>query len=131
MTILPFLIATLAAIWWSRRRGGKGRIRLPESLGEGGGAAAATSIGRNLLEIAASVPWFLVGVAGVFVGWAKELEIPWLSQRMRRTGRGGYRYAIISSLSLFLFDMHHSGSLADFRCLLDSRRSVHLDDDAE
>lgn len=35
MTVAPFLFAALAAVWWTRRRSGKGgRIRLPEP-GEG------------------------------------------------------------------------------------------------
>lgn len=82
ITIAPFLIAGLAAIWWTRRRGGGGRIRLPEA-GEGGNG--------NLIEVLASVPWFLIGVIGVVVGYLKELEIPWVSDKIRRKSRSGYR----------------------------------------
>jgi hypothetical protein len=104
MILLPFLIAGLAAIWWSRRRGGKsiggGRIRLPDHNGEGENQSRARQMGGNAVEVLASVPWFVIGVMGVFVGWVREVEIPWLSDRLRRSTRGGYR-------------------------------SVHLDDDAE
>ena len=81
IAIAPFFLAGLAAIFWTRRRSGKGRIRLPEP-GEGGNS--------GLADVLVSVPWFLIGVVGAVVGWAKEVEIPWLSERLRR-GRGGYR----------------------------------------
>lgn len=83
ITVAPFLIAGLAAIWWTRRRSGKGRIRLPEP-GEAGNGGA--------LDVLLSIPWFLVGVVGAVVAWAKEVEIPWVSDRIRRSSRsGGYR----------------------------------------
>ena len=86
MATLPFGIAALAAVWWSRRRagGGKGRIRLPEP-GEPGRSSA--------LEFLVSVPWFLIGVVGVVVEKVRDLEVPWLSERLRsrrrRAGGGG------------------------------------------
>lgn len=82
LTLLPFFIAGLAAVWWSRRRGGKGRIRLPE-VGEGSNSSA--------VEILVSIPWFVIGVVGAVVAWGKSVEIPWLSDRLRRSSRNGYR----------------------------------------
>lgn len=82
LSLLPFFVAGLAAIWWSRRRGGQGRIRLPQA-GEGSG---------GINEILRSVPWFLVGVIGATFAWLKEVEIPWLSDKLRRSERSGYRH---------------------------------------
>ncbi|GAA6013403.1 hypothetical protein JCM11491_006065 [Sporobolomyces phaffii] len=96
VAVLPFGIAALAAIWWNRRRrgggagrglgggGGGGRIRLPE-LGDG-------TRRSGLAEFAVSVPWFVVGVFGAVAAWARDVEIPWLSERLRRNGnRSHYR----------------------------------------
>ncbi|GAA5963481.1 hypothetical protein JCM3765_006251 [Sporobolomyces pararoseus] len=86
VAILPFGIATLAAIWWNRRRngrgirGGGGRIRLPEP-GEGNRS--------GLQEFLISIPWFLIGVVGSLNAYIKDLEIPWLSDRLRNSRRGG------------------------------------------
>ncbi|GAA5934219.1 hypothetical protein JCM1841_004702 [Sporobolomyces salmonicolor] len=84
IAVLPFGIAALAAVWWARRRGGgKGRIRLPEP-GEGNRS--------GLAELLISIPWFVVGVVGAVVSYARELEIPWLSDRLRRRNSSrGYR----------------------------------------
>jgi hypothetical protein len=82
ITLAPFFIAGLAAVWWTRRRSGKGRIRLPEP-GEPGSS--------TLVDVLVSVPWFIVGVVGAVVAWAREVEIPFVSDRLRRTSRGGYR----------------------------------------
>ena len=97
ITLSPFLIAGLAAVWWTRRRGGGGRIRLPEP---GEGAAG------GLMDLALSVPWFLIGVAGVMVERVKEWEgnLPDGLQRLLRRGAGGQRGGY---------------------------RSLHVDDDAE
>lgn len=131
--LLPFLIAGLAAVWWRRRRGGGardsskigagGRIRLPDSAEEGESTRSeARRIGGNAVAVLASVPWFVVGVVGVFVGWAKEVEIPWLSERLRRSTRGGYRLVYHVSFRDRPTSLIHI-------CAHD--RSVHLDDDAE
>jgi hypothetical protein len=86
VAVLPFGIAGLTAVWWTRRRGGGlssgGRIRLPEP-GEGNRS--------GLTELLISIPWFLVGAVRVATAKLKDLEIPWLSDRLRRSGgrRGG------------------------------------------
>lgn len=82
IAVLPFGIAALAAVWWTRRRGGKGRIRLPEP-GEGNRS--------GVQELLISIPWFVIGVVGAVVAWAKDVEIPFLSERLRRNSRSGYR----------------------------------------
>lgn len=94
VAVLPFGLAALAAIWWTRRRasGGKyGRIRLPEP-GEAGRSPA--------VDFLVSIPWFVVGVVGAVVEKLREVEVPFLSDRLRaRRGSrglgggagGGYR----------------------------------------
>ncbi|ORY88169.1 putative signal sequence binding protein [Leucosporidium creatinivorum] len=84
MTVAPFLFAGMAAVWWIRRRGGAGgRIRLPEP-GEGGNS--------GVVDFLLSVPWFIIGVVGAVVSRFKEMEIPFVSDRLRRSSRGGYRH---------------------------------------
>lgn len=96
ITVAPFIIAGLAAVWWTRRRSGKGRIRLPEP-GEGGRS--------GLLDVVVSIPWFVVGVVGVVWAYAKEVEIPWVSAWLRaRTSRGGYRTVRIDDDAALLRD---------------------------
>lgn len=83
ISIAPFFLSGLAAVWWSRRRGGKGRIRLPEP-GEGGNS--------GVVDVLVSIPWFVIGVVGAVVAYVRELEVPWISDRLRRASRsGGYR----------------------------------------
>ncbi|GAA5912886.1 vacuolar protein sorting/targeting protein 10 [Sporobolomyces salmoneus] len=83
IAVLPFGIAALAAVWWTRRRGGSGRIRLPEP-GEGNRS--------GLAELVISIPWFVIGVFGAVAAWAKDVEIPFLSDRLRRrNSRNHYR----------------------------------------
>ena len=87
VTILPFGIAALAAVWWTRRRswtGGKGRIRLPEA-GEGGASASGP------LALVASIPFFLVGLAQNLGTWISSIEVPYISDAIRRRQRSGYR----------------------------------------
>ena len=43
------------------------------------------------MEILVSIPWFIIGVVGAVVAWGKSVEIPWLSDRLRRSSRNGYR----------------------------------------
>jgi len=33
----------------------------------------------------------VIGVVGAVVAWAKDVEIPYLSERLRRNSRSGYR----------------------------------------
>ncbi|GAA6042590.1 hypothetical protein JCM8097_003146 [Rhodosporidiobolus ruineniae] len=85
IAVLPFGIAALAAVWWTRRRssgfGKYGSIRLPEP-GEPGRSTA--------VDILVSIPWFVIGVAGAL--WERVQELPFVRDRMRRrNSRGGYR----------------------------------------
>ncbi|GAA5949701.1 hypothetical protein JCM10213_001361 [Rhodosporidiobolus nylandii] len=84
VAVLPFGIAALAAVWWTRRRKGYGRIRLPEP-GESS---------SPVVDFLVSVPWWVVGMAGVLAEKIREMRVPFLSERLRRRrGRGnrGYR----------------------------------------
>ncbi|KAM0787341.1 hypothetical protein ACM66B_003430 [Microbotryomycetes sp. NB124-2] len=90
MLALPFLFVGLAVVWYQRRKmglsgfgsGGLGRIRLPEP-GEG--------TRNQVVDFMLSVPWFIVGVAGVVVAKVRDLEIPFVSNFMRSRSRSGYR----------------------------------------
>ncbi|KXN90322.1 Vacuolar protein sorting/targeting protein 10 [Leucoagaricus sp. SymC.cos] len=81
MLLLPFGFTALAGYYYYRRGGhARGTIRLPgDNYRSEGGF-------RKALDTLASVPWFLIGIAGV----AAE----WVSSRLDRTGlrgRRGYR----------------------------------------
>lgn len=36
--------------------------------------------------------WFIIGVVGAVVSRFQEIEIPFVSDRLRRSSRGGYRH---------------------------------------
>lgn len=104
IALLPFGITALAGIWYSRRRSGstlslswftsKGRIRLPDNINDDESTLARNAQGRGVeqaVALLASVPWFVIGVVGAVVGAVKKVEIPWLSDRLRRSGRSTYR----------------------------------------
>lgn len=82
MLVLPFGFTALVAYYYYRRGGHRrGTIRLP------GEAFSGRESGfHKALDTIASVPWFLLGIAGVAAEWA--------SSRLDRSGfrgRGGYR----------------------------------------
>ncbi|SCV67566.1 BQ2448_5177 [Microbotryum intermedium] len=116
-TVVPFLFAGLAALWWTRRRGGYGgRIRLPPHVpprkepGDGSNS--------QLLDLLSSVPWAIVGVVAATASRVGEMHIPvsekfpfavhassrltpkytaafqFISDRLRRRDRSGYRLHI-------------------------------------
>ncbi|GAA6014079.1 hypothetical protein JCM10207_000231 [Rhodosporidiobolus poonsookiae] len=82
IAILPFGIAALAAVWWHRRKSSRyGKIRLP-TPGEPGRSSA--------VDILVSIPYFAVGLIGALVEKVRDINIPWLSDKLRgqRRGRG-------------------------------------------
>lgn len=114
IVLAPFGLAALVGMWWTRRqqqmRGGYGRIRLPSGVAGGvtnGGSGGyhpldftAGGAGDNkVLQTLASVPWFVVGSAGM--AWSATLSVaervPGLRDLLGRfSGRpsgsyGGYR----------------------------------------
>ncbi|KAI0676132.1 Oligoxyloglucan reducing end-specific cellobiohydrolase [Trametes maxima] len=84
MLLIPVSFAALIGYWYYRRSGyGRGAIRLP-----GGDSGLRSSGGSGVLDTIASVPWFLLGVAGIAYEWVAD-KIDTLAIRLR--GRGGYR----------------------------------------
>ncbi|GAA6014077.1 hypothetical protein JCM10207_000230 [Rhodosporidiobolus poonsookiae] len=82
IAVLPFGIAALAAVWWHRRKSSRyGKIRLP-TPGEPGRSSA--------VDILVSIPYFAVGLIGALVEKVRDINIPWLSDKLRgqRRGRG-------------------------------------------
>ncbi|PWN88715.1 Oligoxyloglucan reducing end-specific cellobiohydrolase [Acaromyces ingoldii] len=102
LLLAPFLLAALVGAWWTRRSGSTsphhrrpGAIRLPQGSGIGG-TDDYFGGDSKLVQTLASVPWFIVGTAGLV--WARSLDIAerlplvggWL--RTRPAGSyGGYR----------------------------------------
>lgn len=84
--VLPFGFTALVAYWYYRRSGlATGTIRLP-----GGGFERGRSSGDGgVVDTLASVPWFLLGVAGVAWEWATS-HVEALTARFRP--RRGYRH---------------------------------------
>ncbi|SCZ93735.1 BZ3500_MvSof-1268-A1-R1_Chr6-3g08852 [Microbotryum saponariae] len=86
LSVVPFLFAGLTALWWTRRRGGHGgRIRLPEP-GDGSNS--------QLVDLLLSVPWAIVGIVAATASRVREMDIPFISNRLRRRDRSGYRLHI-------------------------------------
>ncbi|KAI0351364.1 Oligoxyloglucan reducing end-specific cellobiohydrolase [Trametes cingulata] len=84
MLLIPISFAALAGYWYYRRGGySRGAIRLP-----GADSGSRYSGGSGVLDTLASVPWFLVGVAGIAYEWVAE-KFDYLAIQFR--GRGGYR----------------------------------------
>lgn len=90
----PFGLAGLVAVWWnkqqSQRSQGYGRIRLP-----GGSMSALDYAGDSkVLQTLASVPWFIVGTAGL--AWSSVLSfaerVPVLRNFVRHSGHGTATY---------------------------------------
>ncbi|KAJ8497098.1 hypothetical protein ONZ45_g12200 [Pleurotus djamor] len=68
MFCLPFGITALVAYWFYRTSGlARGTIRLP-----GDGAGLSRSQGSGVLDTLASVPWFLIGIAGIAWEWVSS-----------------------------------------------------------
>jgi len=80
--VLPFSFAGLMGYWFWRRGGfWRGAIRLPESNRQ------PVSYQAGPLDTIASIPYFLVGIAGVAWAHITSMRIPFVSERMQR----GYR----------------------------------------
>ncbi|KAF9032717.1 hypothetical protein BDZ89DRAFT_1233545, partial [Hymenopellis radicata] len=63
--MVPFMIAALVGYWYYKKSGlARGQIRLP---GDGGGPMYRGNMGggSGIVETLASVPWFVIGVAGI------------------------------------------------------------------
>lgn len=104
--ILPFAFTALVAYWYYRR-GGFNRgcvpqethlfsqslltptlcsaIRLPDSSSR----QAWASQNSDLMETVASIPWFLLGLAGVAYAYVTSIRIPFVSDAIG--SRRGYR----------------------------------------
>ncbi|KAH9852157.1 Oligoxyloglucan reducing end-specific cellobiohydrolase [Lenzites betulinus] len=85
MFLIPVSFAALTGYWYYRKGGyGRGAIRLP-----GADSGARYPGGDSgVLDTIASVPWFLLGVAGIAYEWvASRFD----SLAMQFRGRGGYR----------------------------------------
>ncbi|KAF8909112.1 vacuolar protein sorting/targeting protein 10 [Mucidula mucida] len=67
--MVPFMIAALVGYWYYKKSGlARGQIRLP---GDGGGPMYRGNMdsGSGIMETLASVPWFVIGVAGIAWEW--------------------------------------------------------------
>ncbi|KAI0653007.1 Oligoxyloglucan reducing end-specific cellobiohydrolase [Cubamyces menziesii] len=84
MLFIPITFAALVGYWYYRRNGyGRGAIRLP-----GGDNGLRYSGGSGVMDTLASVPWYLLGIAGIAYEWVVD-KVDSLAMRFR--GRGGYR----------------------------------------
>ncbi|KIJ65382.1 hypothetical protein HYDPIDRAFT_88076 [Hydnomerulius pinastri MD-312] len=83
--LFPFAITALVASWWYKKSGlSRGTIRLPG----GDYSAGYRSSGSGALDTLASVPWFLVGLAGIAYEYVvSSVEAASMGLRSRR----GYR----------------------------------------
>ncbi|KAK7024339.1 vacuolar protein sorting/targeting protein PEP1 [Paramarasmius palmivorus] len=80
---VPFGLTALVGLWWWRNSGlAKGMIRLP------GDSRGFRSSGGGVLDTLASVPWFLIGLAGIAYEWVVE-KVEHVGWRYR--ARRGYR----------------------------------------
>ncbi|KAF9224207.1 Oligoxyloglucan reducing end-specific cellobiohydrolase [Gyrodon lividus] len=82
--LFPFAMTALVARWWYKKSGlTRGTIRLP-----GGEYAGYGRSGSGALDTLASVPWFLMGLAGIAYEYvASSVESATMGYRSRR----GYR----------------------------------------
>ncbi|GAA5872134.1 hypothetical protein JCM8547_003817 [Rhodosporidiobolus lusitaniae] len=72
LLVVPFALAAFGAVYWQRRRSGKGRSRLP---------VPGEHDRSPCVDILLSIPWFFVGVAAVLVEKLRDIEVPFLSDR--------------------------------------------------
>ncbi|KAI0630633.1 Oligoxyloglucan reducing end-specific cellobiohydrolase [Trametes polyzona] len=85
MLLIPLSFAALAGVWYYRKGGyNRGAIRLP-----GGDTGFRYSGDSGVLDTLASVPWFLLGIAGIAYEWVAE---KFDSVAVRLRGRRGYRH---------------------------------------
>ncbi|KAH7881943.1 hypothetical protein F5I97DRAFT_1932104 [Phlebopus sp. FC_14] len=85
--LFPFAITALVAWWWYKKSGlARGTIRLPG--GDYGTGYRSFEQGSGVLDTLASVPWFLIGLAGIAYEYvSSSVESMILGFRTRR----GYR----------------------------------------
>ncbi|OAX38327.1 Oligoxyloglucan reducing end-specific cellobiohydrolase, partial [Rhizopogon vinicolor AM-OR11-026] len=86
--LFPFVTTALVAWWWYKKSGmARGTIRLPGG-GYGGDYSRLGSSGSGAFATLASVPWFLLGLAGIAFEWvASSFDAVSMGYRVRR----GYR----------------------------------------
>jgi len=79
---IPASLASLVGYWFYRRSGlARGTIRLP-----GGGDFRPTSSQSGFLDTLASVPWFVIGVAGIAWEHLRSIKLPFGSALRSRRG---------------------------------------------
>lgn len=71
IAILPFALAALGGWWWYNKAGQAGSIRLGDHRAFAGGG------GSSALDVLASVPYFLLGVAQEVWSWV-ERKVPFV-----------------------------------------------------
>jgi hypothetical protein len=80
---LPFVFTAAVAWWWHRTRGFGGAIRLP-----GGDYSRPIGGGSSVVDTITSIPWFVVGIAGIAWEWVASR----VSDMSQGSGaRRGYR----------------------------------------
>uniref|UniRef100_A0A0W0FD49 VPS10 domain-containing protein n=1 Tax=Moniliophthora roreri TaxID=221103 RepID=A0A0W0FD49_MONRR len=80
---VPFGLTAMIGMWWWRKSGlARGMIRLP------GDSRGLGQSGSGVLDTLASVPWFLIGLAGIAYEWITE-KIDRVGWRYKH--RRGYR----------------------------------------
>jgi len=88
--MFPFALTALVAWWWYKKSGrAGGAIRLPGDVSNGYRSwSSGTGSGAGVLDTLASVPWFIVGLAGITYEYvASRFESLSMEYRARR----GYR----------------------------------------
>jgi len=86
--VLPFAFTALVGYWYYRRGGffHRGAIRLPDTSSR---TSPFVHQDTGIVDTIASVPWFLLGVAGVAYAYVSNIRIPYVSDRV--SSRRGYR----------------------------------------
>ncbi|KAF9236110.1 hypothetical protein BU15DRAFT_64296 [Melanogaster broomeanus] len=84
--LFPFAITALVSWWWYKKSGlARGTIRLPGGDYYSGYRGAGLGSGSGALDTLASVPWFLVGLAGIAYEYvASRVESTAMLYRTRR-----------------------------------------------
>ncbi|KAJ2911663.1 hypothetical protein MD484_g8748, partial [Candolleomyces efflorescens] len=82
MLLIPFAFTSLVGYYYYRRSGlARGTIRLPG--GDAGRGPLRSSGESGVLDTIASIPWFIVGIAGIAVEWVSSRldTTAWRAQR--------------------------------------------------
>ncbi|KAG2012263.1 signal sequence binding protein [Coprinopsis cinerea AmutBmut pab1-1] len=99
MLVLPFGFTALVGYWYYRRSGmARGTIRLPG--GDNRAPGSTFGSGSGVLDTLASVPWFLVGMAGIAMDWLSSK----LDEGMSRSRRGYRNVPIDEDAQILRFE---------------------------